>query len=61
LNDLPATLAAALLELQHGNGQYAPGALGFNLADVSSLVNLNRPPGGVKGLVYRKVGGRLQE
>jgi hypothetical protein len=34
------------------NGEYAPGALGFNLADVSSLANLNRLPDGVKGLVY---------
>jgi hypothetical protein len=32
-------------------GQCAPGALGFNLADVSSLANLIRPPDGVKGLV----------
>jgi hypothetical protein len=28
------------------------GALGFNLADVSSLASLNRLPDGVKGLVY---------
>jgi hypothetical protein len=34
------------------NGEYAPGAFGFNLADVSSLANLNRLPDGVKGLVY---------
>ena len=33
------------------NGEYAPGALGFNLADVSSLANLNRLPDDVKGLV----------
>jgi hypothetical protein len=26
------------------NDEYAPGALGFNLADVSSLANLNRRP-----------------
>ncbi len=31
---------------------YAPGADGFNLADVSSLGNLNALPAGVKGLVY---------
>ena len=68
LDDLPAALAAALLALpayaadvntwrytsgsNMVNGEYAPGALGFNLADVSSLANLNRPPDGVKGLVY---------
>lgn len=37
------------------NGDFMPGPLGFNLADVSSLSNLNRLPEGVKGLVY--VGG----
>lgn len=34
------------------NGEYVAGALGFNLADVSSLGNLNRLPEGTKGLVY---------
>lgn len=34
------------------DGQYAPGADGFNLADVSSLSVLNALPAGVKGLVY---------
>lgn len=34
------------------NGEYAHGALGFNLADVSSLANLNRLSDGVKGVVY---------
>jgi serralysin len=37
------------------NNGYAPGNLGFNLADVSSLSILNLLPEGVKGLVY--VGG----
>jgi hypothetical protein len=34
------------------NGEYMPGAVGFNLADISSLSALNRLPEGVKGLVY---------
>lgn len=34
------------------NNEYAPGALGFTLADVSSLSILNRLPEGVKGIVY---------
>jgi hypothetical protein len=34
------------------NGVYAPGADGFNLADVSSVSALNALPPGVKGLVY---------
>ena len=34
------------------NNEYAPGALGFNLADISSLSILNRLPEGVKGIVY---------
>lgn len=34
------------------NGVYAPGADGFNLADVSSVWELNALPSGVKGLVY---------
>ena len=34
------------------NGVYAPGADGFNLADVSSVSELNALPPGVKGLVY---------
>jgi hypothetical protein len=34
------------------NGVYAPGADGFNLADVSSAAELNELPAGVKGLVY---------
>jgi FG-GAP-like repeat len=34
------------------NGVYAPGADGFNLADVSSVAELNALPPGVKGLVY---------
>lgn len=33
-------------------GGFAPGAAGFNLADVSSLSVLNALPAGVKGLVY---------
>jgi serralysin len=37
------------------NNGYAPGALGFNLADISSLSILNLLPDDVKGLVY--VGG----
>jgi hypothetical protein len=34
------------------NGVYAPGADGFNLADVGSVSELNSLPAGVKGLVY---------
>jgi hypothetical protein len=34
------------------NGEFQTGSLGFNLADVSSLSNLNRLPNGVKGLIY---------
>ncbi len=34
------------------NGQYAPGADGFNLADISSASQLSELPAGVKGLVY---------
>ena len=34
------------------NGIYAPGADGFNLADVGSVSELNALPPGVKGLVY---------
>lgn len=34
------------------SGQYLPGAVGFNLADVSSVSDLNRLPAGVLGLVW---------
>jgi len=34
------------------NGQYAPGADGFNLADISSASELSELPSGVKALVY---------
>jgi hypothetical protein len=34
------------------NGQYAPAADGFNLADISSASQLSELPSGVKGLVY---------
>jgi hypothetical protein len=34
------------------SGVYEPGADGFNLADVSSVSELNSLPAGVKGLVY---------
>ena len=34
------------------NGQYAPGADGFNLADVSSKSGLDSLPAGVQGLVH---------
>jgi hypothetical protein len=34
------------------NGGYAPGAAGFNLADVSSVGRLNALPTGVKGLIW---------
>jgi len=34
------------------NGQYAPGADGFNLADISSASQLSELPSGVKALVY---------
>jgi hypothetical protein len=34
------------------NGEFQTGVLGFNLADVSALSNLNRLPDGVKGLIY---------
>ena len=33
-------------------GQYFPGKVGFNLADVNSLAELNSLPPGVKGLVW---------
>ena len=36
----------------NGVETYAPGADGFNLADVSSLAELNALPAGVEGLVY---------
>ncbi len=36
----------------NGVETYAPGVHGFNLADVSSLAELNALPAGVKGLVY---------
>ena len=36
----------------NGVETYAPGVDGFNLADVSSLAELNALPAGVKGLVY---------
>ena len=38
------------------NGQYTPGADGFNLADVSSVSALNALPAGVKGLVWLGMG-----
>jgi hypothetical protein len=34
------------------NGQYAPGADGFNLADISSASQLSELPSGVKALAY---------
>jgi hypothetical protein len=34
------------------DGVYVPAPIGFNLADVSSLGNLNRLPEGVLGMVY---------
>jgi hypothetical protein len=34
------------------NGQYLPGSLGFNLADVSNKSTLDALPSGVKGLVW---------
>ncbi len=34
------------------NGQYAPGADGFNLADISSASLLSEVPSGDKALVY---------
>ncbi len=36
----------------HANGNYLPGAAGFNLADVSKVAQLNSLPDGVKGLVW---------
>jgi hypothetical protein len=38
------------------NGTYAPGADGFNLADVSSVAALNALPSGVEGLVWLGMG-----
>src|SRR5689334_11310340 len=38
------------------NGQYAPGSDGFNLADVSSVDELNSLPASVKGLVWLGMG-----
>lgn len=34
------------------DGEYLPGAYGFNLADVSSVSRMNALPSGVKGLVW---------
>jgi len=34
------------------SGRYSPGSAGFNLADVSSVSELNSLPSGVKGLVW---------
>jgi hypothetical protein len=39
------------------NGQYVPGSDGFNLADVSSVAQLNSLPPGVKGLVWLNMTG----
>ncbi len=36
----------------NSNGKYLPGAIGFNLADVSNANQLNSLPDGVKGLVW---------
>jgi hypothetical protein len=36
----------------NSNGRYLPGAAGFNLADVSTVAQLNSLPDGVKGLVW---------
>jgi hypothetical protein len=47
---------SALRYALHGNfdsnGNYLPGSIGFNLADVSSVAQLNALPDGVKGLVW---------
>src|SRR5579871_1422054 len=39
------------------NGQYVPAGDGFNLADVSSVAELNSLPPGVKGLVWLNMTG----
>jgi hypothetical protein len=36
----------------NADGSYGPGSVGFNLADVSSVAQLNSLPAGVLGLVY---------
>src|SRR5258705_12226424 len=36
----------------NSNGRYLPAAAGFNLADVSTVAQLNSLPDGVKGLVW---------
>src|SRR5262249_22613942 len=56
--DVPA-VAAPKTPLHHApnrnfdlRGNYLPGRVGFNLADVSSVAQLNSLPNGVKGLVW---------
>jgi hypothetical protein len=57
-SDVPARagLKNPLHYASNGNfsssGTYLPGVLGFNLADVSSVAQLNSLPDGVKGLVW---------
>jgi hypothetical protein len=53
----PADIGAARLHFApNGNfdsdGGYLPGKVGFNLADVSSVTNLDSLPGGAKGLAW---------
>ncbi|WP_281287823.1 calcium-binding protein [Phreatobacter stygius] len=43
------------------NGQYAAGKVGFNLADVQSLDQLNALPDGVKGLVWLDEGNGVTQ
>jgi hypothetical protein len=58
VSDVPARagLKSTLHYASNGNfspnGSYLPGAVGFNLADVSKLAQLNSLPDGVKGLVW---------
>ncbi|MGZ4775472.1 MAG: hypothetical protein ACXVYW_09245 [Oryzihumus sp.] len=47
-----ATLHYAANDNVTARGRYAPGALGFNLADVSTRAELNALPSGVKALVF---------
>lgn len=48
----PTTLLHYTANGNFVNGQYAPGADGFNLADISSASQLSELPSGVKALVY---------
>lgn len=52
LNTYPITKWHYIANGNLSNGTYVPGLLGFNVADVSSIGELNSLPSGVMGLVY---------